>query len=114
MLFYADTRGQIPVRDFLEQLRTSQPALHRLTVAGLGKLRNRNYHGPPLTQQVDAGSGIFELRVGRTDIARVFFFFQPGRRIVVTNGYVKKQQRLDRRELERARQAKIDWEEREQ
>ena len=42
----------------------------------------------PLTAPVLGSPGIMELRVGRTDIARVFFFFQPNREIVCTNGYV--------------------------
>lgn len=112
VVFSTDSQGRTPVLAFLEELRATQPSLHRLIVAGLSKLRDRAYHGPPLTEQIDGEAGIFELRVGRTNIARVFFFFQPGRRIVVVNGYVKKQQRLDRRELERARRARRDWEER--
>jgi len=39
--------------------------------------------------------------VGKTNIARVFFF-QPGQEIIVTNGYVKKRQKLDQDELQRA------------
>jgi hypothetical protein len=42
----------------------------------------------------------------------VYGCFEPGRRIVVTNGYVKKAQRLDLGELERARRYKADWERR--
>lgn len=114
VLFYADEQGRSPAIEFLERLRSDDPTLHRLVVAGLQKLTDRHYHGPPLTEQVDGSHGIFELRVGRANIARVFFFFQPGQRIVVTNGYVKKQQRLDRRELERARRARRVWEERPQ
>jgi hypothetical protein len=53
--------------------------------------------------------GILELRVGNRDIARVFFF-QPGQQIICTNGYVKKSQKLDPRELARARRYKADWE----
>jgi Phage derived protein Gp49-like (DUF891) len=37
---------------------------------------------------------IFELRIGDKNIARVFFFFQQGQEIIMTNGYVKKQQIL--------------------
>ena len=40
------------------------------------------------------------------------FFFRQGREIIITNGYVKKQQKVDTRELERARMYKKDWEER--
>ena len=110
--FYVDRHGTIPIRDFLDSLETSQPTLHRLVTNSFVKLVDSRFHGPPLTQRVDATHGIYELRVGRADIARVFFFFRVGRTIVVTNGYVKKQQKLDRRELDRARRLKADWEER--
>lgn len=53
-----------------------------------------------------------ELRVGRTDIVRVFFFFQPGQIIICTNGYVKKSQKLDPGEVAQAERFKADWERR--
>jgi hypothetical protein len=46
------------------------------------------------------------------NIARIFFFFRPGQEIIVINGYVKKQRKVDTGELERARICKKDWEER--
>ena len=55
---------------------------------------------------------IFELRIGDKNIAHVFFFFRQGQEIIMTNGYVKKQQKVDTGELERARTYKKDWEER--
>ncbi len=102
----------IPLRTFLADLRRQQPDLEKLLVAGLMKLRDLRYHGPPLTEQVDAEHKIYELRVGRANIARLFFFFQRGQVIVVTHGYVKKQQKLDLGELARARTYQRDWEER--
>lgn len=95
---------------FLEELERDYPDLAKLMIAGLHKLRSRNFHRPPLTQLVDAEDDIFELRVGHANIARAFFFFRRGREIIVTNGYVKKQQKLDPRALERARTMKRDWE----
>ena len=59
---------------------------------------------------VDDTNGIFELRLGKTNIARASFFFQPGQEIIVTNGYVKKRQKLDQGELQRALRYKDDWE----
>ncbi|HEY7035208.1 MAG TPA: type II toxin-antitoxin system RelE/ParE family toxin [Thermomicrobiales bacterium] len=100
--FYRAANGEAPIVTFLDDLRRRQPALHRLVIAGLGELRSSDYHGPPLTTRIDA-SGIFELRAGSTDAARVFFFFQPAQEIVCTNGYVKKTQKLDTGELDRAR-----------
>jgi len=41
----------------------------------------------------------------------VLFFFQQGREIIMTRGYVKKQQKVDTRELEQVRAYKKDWEE---
>ena len=112
VIFYEDESGNKPVADFLESLRTANPALHKLVTAGLLKLKNRANHGPPLTASIHRSLGMMEMRVGRTDIARVFFFFQPNREIVCTNGYVKKSQLLDPSELRRAERCKADWESR--
>ena len=105
---YAAAQGDEPITDFLISLRAEQPVLHDLVVAALLRLEDRAWHGPPHTEQVDRD--IYEVRVGRQNIARVFFFFQPDRTIVLTHGYVKKQQKLDRGELRRAREYKRDWE----
>jgi phage-related protein len=95
---------------FLEELRRDEPILHKLLVAGLKKLESRDRHGPPLTEVVDRAQGILELRVGHANIARAFFFFQRGQEIIVTNGYVKKRQKVDAAELQKARDYKQDWE----
>ncbi len=59
------------------------------------------------------GGGLFELRSRQgDDIARSFYFFFSGDRIVVTNGFVKKTRKTPRRELARALAYKADWEER--
>jgi phage-related protein len=108
--FYQAKDGTKPMTTLLDDVRAKQPVLHNLLVAGLRKLKQSERHGPPLTELVDSQEGIFELRVGRTDIARAFFFFRRGREIIVTNGYVKKSQKVNPRELNRARDYKRDWE----
>jgi phage-related protein len=112
IVFYATGSGNKPMVDFLESLRGKNDALHKLVTAGLLKLKLRDNHGPPLTSPIQGSPGLYELRVGRTDIARVFFFFQPNREIVCTNGYVKKSQKLDPGEIARAERYKADWERR--
>ena len=109
--FYSTADGEQPVVDFLEDLRTTQPILHKLVVAGIAKLEESQRHGPPLTALVDSNARIYELRVGRANIARVFIFLH-GEELILTNGYVKQRQQLDRRELNRARRYKQDWESR--
>ena len=110
--FYDDALGNKPVLAFLEGLRNQDPVLHKLVVAGIKKLETSERHGPPLTQLVDQKNAIFELRIGDKTIARVFFFFRKDREIILTNGYVKKQRKVDTGELERARTYKKDWEKR--
>jgi phage-related protein len=110
--FYYDADRNKPVLTFLEDLRKQDRILHKLVVAGIKKLEASERHGPPLTQLIDQKDALFELRVGDKNIARVFFFFQQGQQIIVTNGYVKKQQKVDTGELERARTYKKEWEKR--
>jgi hypothetical protein len=99
-----------PIVSFLEQLRRTDPILHKLLVVGLKKLEQREFHGETLTRLVDENDDIFEVRIGRTQIARAFFFFRRGREIIVTNGHVKKQMKADPRALTLARKYKRDWE----
>ncbi len=108
--FYRTLANTMPVIDFLNDLRTADPILHKLVIAGIKKLENSERHGPPLTEKIDPKNNIFELRVGSTNIARVFFFFRPGQEIILTNGYVKKSQKVDKAELQKARDHKQDWE----
>jgi phage-related protein len=110
--FYYDADGNRPIISFLEDLRKQDSILHKLVVAGIKKLEMSERHGPPLTELVDQKHDIFELRIGDKNIARVFFFFRQDREIIVTNGYVKKKQKVDMRELEKARTYKKDWEKR--
>ena len=58
------------------------------------------------------GDGLYELRSNTgTDIARVFYFFFSGKKIILTNGFIKKTQKTPPGELERAYRYKKDYEE---
>jgi hypothetical protein len=61
---------------------------------------------------VDQQEVHFELRIGGKNIARVFFFFGQGQELILPHGYVKKQQKVDARELQRACTYKKDCEQR--
>ena len=79
-------------------------------LAGLAKLRNRQYHREPLTKAL--GGGLFELRhVGKLN-TRVLWFFVKGRRIIAVHGIRNKGQALPARDLETARTRMRDWLER--
>jgi hypothetical protein len=44
--FYETATGSKPVAEFLESLRVRQDPLHKLVVAGLKNLTQRQNHGP--------------------------------------------------------------------
>jgi hypothetical protein len=108
--FYKTSGGEKPLVEFLRALKARQPVLHELVVAGIKKLESRQHHGPPRTERVAGTEGLYELRVGRTNIVRVFIYFRPDQEIVCTSGYVKKSQKLDPKEVERALRYQADWE----
>ncbi len=47
--FYEAEAGTYPVREFLDELKASDPHDFAAAVAGLAKLRGRQYHWEPLT-----------------------------------------------------------------
>ena len=59
------------------------------------------------------GDGLFELRIKfSSNISRIFYFFQSGKKIVVTNGFVKKTNKTPPGEIEKAKKYKTDYEKR--
>jgi hypothetical protein len=79
--FYETVAGKCPVREFLDELKASDPDDFAAVVAGLAKLRDRQYHREPLSKAL--GGGLFELRhVGKLNTRELWFFCEesPDRR----------------------------------
>ena len=53
--FYVTRNGDVPVQDFLERMRQTDPDDFAAVAAGLEKLRNRQYHREPLTKALGDG-----------------------------------------------------------
>jgi phage-related protein len=105
--FYETKDGRCPVRDFLDELKASDPNDFAIIMAGIAKLRNRQYHREPLSKPL--GRGLFELRhVGKLN-TRIFWFFMKGHRIVAVHGSRSKGQTIPARDLDTARQRMRDW-----
>jgi phage-related protein len=105
--FYETNSGRCPIRDFLDKLKESDPEDFAAVLAGLAKLRNREYHRPPLSKSV--GDDLFELRhVGKLN-TRLLYFFMKGRRIFLLHGFRKKTRALPLRERQVALRRKRDW-----
>src|SRR6266571_312542 len=107
---YETNAGIRPVQEFLDALKTSDPDDFAVVLAGLAKLRQRQYHREPLAKAL--GDGLFELRhVGKLN-TRVLWFFMKGRRIVAVHGIRNKGQAIPARDLDTARERMGDWRER--
>jgi phage-related protein len=108
--FYETDTGKRPVQEFLLKLKATDPDDFAAVVAGLEKLRYRQYHREPLSKAL--GDGLFELRhVGKLN-TRVLWFFIKGRRIVAVHGIRSKGQAIAKRDLETARTRMRDWQQR--
>ena len=108
--FYETEAGRCPVSEFLDALKASDPGDFATVMAGLAKLRHRQYHREPLSKSV--GDGLFELRhVGKLN-TRVLWFYMKGRRIVAVHGIRNKGQSIPARDLDTARERMRDWRER--
>lgn len=105
--FYETAAGKCPVREFLDALKGSDPDDFAAVVAGLAKLRSRQYHREPLSKAL--GGRLFEVRhVGKLN-TRVLWFFMKNRRIVAVHGIRNKGQAIPARELDTARERMSDW-----
>ena len=94
--FYHKENGDCPVDDFLESLDTKM----RAKVLGAVALLEAN--GPQLREPYSKfiGDGIFEIRAKQSsNITRVLNFFYIGKRIVLTNGFIKKTQKTPSEEF---------------
>ena len=105
--FYETEAGKCPVREFLDELKASDPDDFAAVVAGLAKTRNSQYHREPLSKAL--GDALFELRhVGKLN-TRVLWFFMKGRRIILLHGSRNKGEAIPARDLATARERRRDW-----
>ena len=105
--FYETVAGKCPVKDFLEELKRTDVDDYTAVVAGLAKLRNRQYHRPPLSKALD--EGLYELRhVGKLN-TRVLYFFMRGRRIIAVHGIRNKAMKIPTKDFNLATERMRDW-----
>ena len=95
------------MREFLDELKEDNPDDFAIIVAGLAKLRDRQYHKPPLSKPLEGD--LFELRhVGKLN-TRVLYFFARGRRIIAVHGIRNKAREISKRDLGVALERKENW-----
>ena len=105
--FYETESGRCPIQEFLDGLKETDPNDFAAILAGLAKLRNRQYHRPPLSKPI--GGDLFELRhVGKLN-TRVLYFFAKGQRIIAVHGIRNKAKEISKRDRKAALERKVDW-----
>ena len=109
IIFYEKSSADKPVEDFLDSL---EPKMRAKLVGILQILQEKgNSLREPYTKHLD--DGIFEVRakVGN-NISRTLFFFMVGKKIILTNGFIKKSQKTPPQEIEIAKERRADYLER--
>ena len=104
--FYETERGVQPAKEFLLSLDVKMRA-KMLNIISI--LQDNGYElREPYSKHLS--EGIFELRakVG-SDITRVLYFFYIDRRIILTNGFVKKTNKTPSKEIEKAKRYRAEF-----
>ena len=104
--FYDKADGTEPAKDFILSLDTKMQAKVLRTVSLLREA------GPSLREPYSKSlsDGIFEIRTKfGSDITRVLYFFVIGKKIILTNGFIKKTQKTPPAEIELAKHYRADY-----
>ena len=104
--FYATEEGKEPVVEFLDSLDNKMAA----KLVGLMEVLEEKGTELRMPYSEHLEDGIFELRCKQgSNITRALYFFYIGKKIVVTNGFVKKTQKTPPNELKIAKTRRDDW-----
>lgn len=109
IILYDTEDGKCPMQELLDSL---EPKLLAKTLRSIDLLEK---NGPLLREPYSKSleDGIFELRTKQgSNITRVLYFFFIGKKVILTNGFVKKSQKTPKTEKELAKKYKADYERR--
>ncbi len=107
--FHTD-HGQKPVEEFIDSLDIKMQSKVFRQIMLLREFGPQL--GEPFSSQVK--NGIFELRIQQSNnITRILYFFIKDKKIILTNGFVKKTPKTPPGEIDRALRCKTIYESRE-
>ena len=106
IVFYNKPDGSEPVKEFLSSVDKNMRA-RILRMIDLLANNGSELREPYSKHLVD---GIFELRIkSGSDVSRVLYFFVIGRKIVLTNGFIKKTTKTPKNEIETAKKYRNEY-----
>lgn len=104
--FYNKPDGSEPAKEFILSLDKKMQAKVLRTVALLRE--EGTFLREPYSKALD--DGIFEIRTKfGSDITRVLYIFVIGKRVILTNGFIKKTQKTLASEITLAKQYRIEY-----
>ena len=106
IVIYAKADGTEPVREFIDSLE------EKMRIKALQKIRLLGECGNEMREPDTKylGDGILELRIQRANtISRVLYFFMQDRRIILTNGFIKKTQKTPAKEIRLCKKYRKDY-----
>ena len=106
---FAQINERVPMIEFLESLTLKERAKIFAAIDKLIELKNHALQPKEnLSKHLD--DGIFELRVSFDNrIARSLYFYESNRQIIFTHGFIKKEQKTPKGEIEQARTIRHAW-----
>ena len=100
ILFFQKDDGSEPAKEFLLSLDLKMRAKLMMILELLSK--NGTDLRMPYSEHL--GDGIFELRAKvSSNISRVLYFFVVGKKVILTNGFIKKTQKTPKNEIDLAK-----------
>ena len=105
-IFYETIDGNMPAKDFLCSLKYDM----RAKMIRMLELLQKNGPALRLPYSEELEDGIFELRAKfGSDISRLLFFYDEGKVVLLTNGFVKKSQKTPYNAIQLAKKFRDDY-----
>lgn len=106
ILFY-EASNKCPVAEFIRGIQNGKLQAKITKDIELLAVEGHHLTQPKVKYVAD---GIYELRTHQsTNITRIFYFFAIGANIILTNGYIKKRQKLDDEAFEKAKKYRDEY-----
>jgi len=110
VIFYKERDGRVPVLEWLQQLKKSDPKGFANCVARIKQLQENGYElRRPASDYLR--DGIRELRANHRNVQyRMLYFFQGENIVIIVNSLIKKSSEVPERDIEKAIEGKENFE----